>query len=61
MKKTYQSKIDYSKKYNSIRSSIQISKVLHSELKEFLGGKITIQNWIEDLIREQIIKQTENK
>jgi len=54
-KKVYQSRLDYSKKYNSMASTIQISKELHNELKEFLkNDNLTIRQWVESLIKEKI-------
>jgi hypothetical protein len=55
-KKRYQSQIDYNKTYNQRSSSIQISKELHIEVKEYLKDKksTTIRNWIEEIIKEKI-------
>jgi hypothetical protein len=55
MKKIYQSKIDYSKKYNSKLSTFQIDKVLHSEVKEYCKSKnFGIREFLEKVIRESI-------
>lgn len=54
-RKFYQSKVDYSKKYNAGLSSFQISKELHQQLKEFLKDKnLTIRQWIEEVIKKEI-------
>jgi len=55
MKKIYQSKIDYSKKYNSKLSTFQIDKILHSEVKEYCKNKnLKIREFLENLIREKL-------
>jgi len=55
VKKIYQSKIDYSKKYNSKLSTFQIDKILHSEVKEYCKNKnLGIREFLEGIIRKSI-------
>jgi hypothetical protein len=55
MKKFYQSKIDYSKKYNSKLSTFQIDKILHSQVKEYCKlNNIGIREFLEKIIKEKI-------
>lgn len=55
MKKKYQSKIDYSKKYNSKLSTFQIDKELHSKVKEYCKlNNLGIREFLENLIKNNI-------
>lgn len=55
MKKFYQSKVDYSKKYNSTLSTFQIDKILHTQVKEYCKSKnLGIREFLENIIRESI-------
>lgn len=54
-KKSYESKIIYSKKYNKLHSTIQIERELYNNLKSFLKGKnIGIRDYVCSLIKESI-------
>jgi hypothetical protein len=55
MNKKYQSKIDYSKKYNSNLSTFQISKDLHKRVKEYceLNG-FKVRDFLEKIIMNNI-------
>ena len=54
--KKYQSKIDYSKKYNSKLSTFQISKELHLEVKEFCKkNNYKIKEFLENTIKKGLI------
>lgn len=49
--KKYQSKIEYSKKYNSKLSTFQIDKDLHSKVKEYCNSNnLKIRDFLEELI-----------
>jgi len=53
--KKYQSKIDYSRKYNSNLSTFQISKELHREVKEYCeNNNIKIREFIETILKNNI-------
>lgn len=55
MDKKYQSKIDYSKKYNSKLSTFQIDKELHTRVKEYCANnKLKIRDFLEELIAKNI-------
>jgi hypothetical protein len=55
MKKKYQSKIDYSKKYNSKLSTFQIDKELHGKVKEYCKlNNLGIREFLENLIKNNI-------
>lgn len=58
MNKKYQSKIDYSKKYNSTLSTFQVSKELHNRVKEYcvLNG-LKIREFLESIIESSINKE----
>jgi hypothetical protein len=55
MNKKYQSKIDYSKKYNSNLSTFQINKDLHRRVKEYceLNG-FKVRDFLESVIEKSI-------
>jgi len=53
--KKYQSKIDYSKNYNSKLSTFQINKILHSELKDYCKlNNLKLKDFLENLISNAI-------
>ena len=53
--KKYQSKIDYSKKYNGKLSTFQIDKELHNKVKEYcLINNLKVRNFLEKLIIDKI-------
>lgn len=53
--KKYQSKIDYSKKYNSKLSTFQINKDIHLKVKEYcLKNNLKIREFLENLISKNI-------
>ena len=53
--KKYQSKIDYSKKYNSKLSTFQISKDIHNEVKIFCEKNgYKVREFLEKIIKENI-------
>ena len=55
MNKKYQSKIDYSKKYNSNLSTFQIDKKLHTLVKEYCKlNNIKVRDLLEKIIIEKI-------
>ena len=55
MNKKYQSKIDYSKKYNSKLSTFQIDKELHSKVKDFCrDNNIKVREFLESIIEEKL-------
>lgn len=57
MDKKYQSKIDYSKKYNSKLSTFQINKELHSKVKDFCrDNNIKVREFLESIIEEKLYK-----
>lgn len=53
--KKYQSKIDYSKKYNSKLSTFQISKEIHMEVKEFCEkNNLKVREFLEKIIKSNL-------
>ncbi len=52
-KKVYQSKKDYSKKYNKENISIQINRELVNKLKSNIGN-LSLKSYIENIIRLEI-------
>ena len=57
MKKIYESKKLYSKKYNKSHSTIQVDRELYNELKSFLKDKNTgIRDYIDTLIKKSLNK-----
>ena len=51
----YQSKIDYSRKYNSKLSTFQISRELHISVKEYcVKNNIKVRKFLEDIILYKI-------
>ena len=57
MNKKYQSKIDYSKKYNSKLSTFQIDKELHSKVKDFCrDNNVKVREFLESIIEEKLYK-----
>jgi len=55
MDKKYQSKIDYSKKYNSNLSTFQVSKVLHNKVKEYCQKNgLKVRDFLENIIESSI-------
>ena len=53
--KKYQSKIDYSKKYNSELSTFQINKNLHKSVKDYCAlNNIKVREWLEKIIIDNI-------
>lgn len=54
-KKIYESKKNYSTKYNKLHKSIRVEKDLYDRLKKHIDGKdITIKEYIENLIKESM-------
>lgn len=54
-KKTYESKKNYSKKYNKTQSTLQIDRIIYMELKDYLIGKnISIREYVAKIIKESI-------
>ena len=57
MDKKYQTKIYYSKKYNSKLSTFQINKELHSKVKDFCrDNNIKVREFLESIIEEKLYK-----
>lgn len=57
IKKSYESKKEYGKKYNKINKSIQINRDLINKLQFKLNTKeITLKSYIEDLISNNLDK-----
>jgi len=55
MNKKYQSKIDYSKKYNSSLSTFQISKELHKRVKEYCQvNGLKVRDFLESILESSI-------
>jgi hypothetical protein len=55
MKKVYESKKNYSNRYNKSHKSIRITNDLYEKLKSHINGKdITIKDFIESLIKKSI-------
>jgi len=55
MNKKYQSKIDYSKKYNSNLSTFQINKDLHRRVKEYCEfNGFKVRDFLESVIEKSI-------
>lgn len=53
--KKYQSKIDYSKKYNSKLSTFQIDREIHSDVKNYCSiNNLKVRDFLEKLILEKI-------
>lgn len=52
-KKIYESKKNYSKKYNKENISIQLNRSLVQKLKENIGDQ-SLKSYIENLIKSQI-------
>jgi hypothetical protein len=58
MKKVYESKKNYSDRYNKSHKSIRITNELYDKLKSYIEDKnMTIKDFIESLIK----KEVENK
>lgn len=55
-KKIYESKKNYSKKYNKENISIQLNRSLVQRLKENIGDQ-SLKSYIENLIKSQINTQ----
>jgi predicted HicB family RNase H-like nuclease len=54
-KKIYESKKNYSIKYNKLHKSIRVEKELYEKLKDYLKDKdISIKDHIEKLIKDSI-------
>jgi len=55
VKKIYESKKTYSKKYNRLQSTIQIERELYNNLKMFLKDKnISIREYVSTLIENSL-------
>lgn len=53
--KKYQSKLDYSKKYNSKLSTFQISKEIHQKVKEYCDtNNLKVKEFLESIIVNSI-------
>ena len=49
--KKYQSKVDYSKKYNSKLSSFQVSKEIHQKVKKYCEENgLKVRDFLEGVI-----------
>jgi len=56
-RKKYDSDIISKKKYNSKLSSFQITKELHSEIKDYCQkNNLKIRSFIEETIKDKLIK-----
>ena len=53
MKKIYESKQKYSKKYNKENINVQLNRELIETMKEKISG-ITMKDYIEKLIKESL-------
>lgn len=55
MNKKYQSKIDYSKEYNSKLSTFQIKRDVHLQVKEYCQkNNLKVRDFLEQIILERI-------